>query len=174
MIARKVLAERKIQQTQIWLFPEVQSDLGLLRLQLAMKKPTDLDLHCLSSSMWISIKNLDQVTNCLEIRSGRGILIYSAWQWLTNSQNTFLHCYRQGAFLNRTLLMSFLFLHEKVCCGYSLEAPCWGTSNVFPKCVFHGEIGDIQNRQRDLTTCRDIKRGNTQVTWLFMVEVARD
>ena len=24
-------------------------------------KPTDLDLHCLSLNMWISIKNLDQV-----------------------------------------------------------------------------------------------------------------
>ena len=26
-----------------------------------LKKPTDLDLHCLSLNMWISIKNSDQV-----------------------------------------------------------------------------------------------------------------
>ena len=29
--------------------------------QLASEKPTDLDLHCLSLNMWISIKNPDQV-----------------------------------------------------------------------------------------------------------------
>ena len=29
--------------------------------QLASKKPTDLDLHCLPFSMWIYINNLDQV-----------------------------------------------------------------------------------------------------------------
>ena len=29
--------------------------------QLAFKKPTDLDLHCLPFSMWIHINNLDQV-----------------------------------------------------------------------------------------------------------------
>ena len=34
--------------------------------------------------MWICINNLDYVylPDWLEIRSGRGILIYSAWQWL--------------------------------------------------------------------------------------------
>ena len=47
-----------------------------------LKKPTDLDLHCLSLNMWISIKMSDQVICWLEIRSGRGILIYSAWQGL--------------------------------------------------------------------------------------------
>ena len=28
---------------------------------LVLKKPTDLDLHCLSLSMWICIDNLDQI-----------------------------------------------------------------------------------------------------------------
>ena len=27
----------------------------------------------------------------------------------------------------------FLFLHENVCCVYSLEAPQWGASNEYPQ-----------------------------------------
>ena len=44
----------------------------------------DLDLLCLSVSVWICIKrnNLDQVIWLAEIRSRHGILIYSAWQRL--------------------------------------------------------------------------------------------
>ena len=34
------------------------------------------------------------------------------------------------------MLISFLFLHENVCCGYSLEAPHWGTSNEYPQHMF--------------------------------------
>ena len=30
----------------------------------------------------------------------------------------------------------FLFLHENICCGYSLEAPCRGTSNEYPQHAF--------------------------------------
>ena len=30
----------------------------------------------------------------------------------------------------------FLFLHEYMCCGYSLEAPCRGASKVQPHHVF--------------------------------------
>ena len=33
-------------------------------------------------------------------------------------------------------LIVFLFLDENVCCGYSLEAPCWGTSNEYPQHMF--------------------------------------
>ena len=50
--------------------------------QLASKKPTDLDLHCLSFSMWIYISNLDQKSDWLRIKSRCGILIYSAGQGL--------------------------------------------------------------------------------------------
>ena len=32
-----------------------------LPLQTVLKKPTDLDLHCLPSSMWIYSNNRDQV-----------------------------------------------------------------------------------------------------------------
>ena len=48
---------------------------------------SDLDLHCLSLNMWISIKNPDQ-SDGLEIKSGSGILIYSAWQELNLSFNS--------------------------------------------------------------------------------------
>ena len=30
----------------------------------------------------------------------------------------------------------FLFLHENICCGYSLEAPRQGASNEYPQHVF--------------------------------------
>ena len=36
----------------------------------------------------------------------------------------------------RKMLISFLFLHENICCGYSLEAPRWGTSNEYPQHMF--------------------------------------
>ena len=31
---------------------------------------------------------------------------------------------------------NFLFLHENICCGYSLEVPQWGTSNEYPQHMF--------------------------------------
>ena len=34
------------------------------------------------------------------------------------------------------MLISFLFLHENICCGYSLEAPCRGASNEYPQYMF--------------------------------------
>ena len=30
---------------------------------------------------------------------------------------------------NPKVLIFFLFLHENICCGYSLEAPCRGASD---------------------------------------------
>ena len=57
--------------------------------QLAsLKKPTDLDLHCLPLSMRIYSNNPDQVSDWLKIRSERGILIYSAWQGLRVSEKS--------------------------------------------------------------------------------------
>ena len=40
---------------------------------------------------------------------------------------------------------SFLFLHENICCGYSLEAPCRGASNEYPQYMFCGEIRKISS-----------------------------
>ena len=40
-------------------------------------------------------------------------------------------------------IISFLFLHENICCGYSLEAPRQGTSNEYHNICFHGEIKKI-------------------------------
>ena len=45
-----------------------------------MKRPTDLNLHCLLLSMWICINSLDQESDRLTNRNGHGILIYSVWQ----------------------------------------------------------------------------------------------
>ena len=40
-------------------------------------------------------------------------------------------------------LIYFLFLHENICCGYSLEAPQWGTSNEYNNIGFRGEISKV-------------------------------
>ena len=45
--------------------------------------------------------------------------------------------------VNTKVLMFFLFLHENICCGYSLEVPHRGTSNEYPQHSFHGEIRKI-------------------------------
>ena len=37
----------------------------------------------------------------------------------------------------------FWFLHKNICCGYSLEAPLWGTSNEYPQHVFCAGIRKI-------------------------------
>ena len=41
------------------------------------------------------------------------------------------------------LLISFLFLDENICCGYSLEAPRRGASNEYHNICFHWEIRKI-------------------------------
>ena len=41
------------------------------------------------------------------------------------------------------MLISFLFLDENICCGYSLEAPRWGASNEYHNICFRGEIRKI-------------------------------
>ena len=42
----------------------------------------------------------------------------------------------KALFFNQKLLIFFLFLHENICCGYSLEAPRQGTSNEYPQHMF--------------------------------------
>ena len=39
-------------------------------------------------------------------------------------------------FFIRKMLISFLFLDENICYGYSLEAPRWGASNEYPQHMF--------------------------------------
>ena len=36
-------------------------------------------------------------------------------------------------FTIQKVLIYFLFLHENICCRYSLEVPQWGTSNEYPQ-----------------------------------------
>ena len=37
------------------------------------------------------------------------------------------------------LSLFFLFFHENICCGYSLEGPQWGTSYEYPGVVWWGK-----------------------------------
>ena len=42
----------------------------------------------------------------------------------------------KALFFIRKRLISFLFLDENICCGYSLEAPRRGASNEYPQHMF--------------------------------------
>ena len=42
----------------------------------------------------------------------------------------------KARFSSEKMLISFLFLHENICCGYSLEAPRQGASNEYPQHMF--------------------------------------
>ena len=53
---------------------------------------------------------------------------------LENSEDN--HSSRQGTFFNQKLLISFLFLHENICCGYLSEASHQGASNEYPQHMF--------------------------------------
>ena len=46
------------------------------------------------------------------------------------------HSTRYGTFFKWKVLIVFLFLHENVWCGYSLEAHWWGASNEYPQHMF--------------------------------------
>ena len=46
------------------------------------------------------------------------------------------HSCRYEAVFNKKLLIFFLFLHENICCGYSLEASWRGASNEFHNITF--------------------------------------
>ena len=48
----------------------------------------------------------------------------------------FLIATDKALFSIRKMVISFLFLHENICCGYSLEVPQRGTSNEYPQHVF--------------------------------------
>ena len=39
-------------------------------------------------------------------------------------------------FLQPNILIFFLMLHEKICCGYSFEGPLRGASNEYPQHMF--------------------------------------
>ena len=41
----------------------------------------------------------------------------------TVKKDNCFHNSRQGGFVNKKVLIFFLFLHNNICCGYSLEAP---------------------------------------------------
>ena len=41
-----------------------------------------------------------------------------------------------STFYNQKILIFFSFLHENICCGYSLEVPQQGVSNEYPYDTF--------------------------------------
>ena len=50
--------------------------------------------------------------------------------------NDNIHFLGEGAFFNPKVMIFFLFLQKKICCGYSLEAPHQGTSHEYPQHMF--------------------------------------
>ena len=43
------------------------------------------------------------------------------------------HASQKRHFFTPKILIFFLFLHENICCGYSLEVLQWGSSNEYPQ-----------------------------------------
>ena len=135
-----------------WIFPAFANSDDQIWL---MKKPTDLDLHCLSLSMWICINNLEQEIWLAENWK---------WAWLLNlfsmakvkcnvfivyghtsktehyNLKVFISLFKKRtgrvvkeAYLLIVLKLIFLFLHKNICHGYSSEAPHRGTYDDFPR-----------------------------------------
>ena len=75
------------------LLPAISDSSYVLTVYFQMKKPTDLDLHCLPLSMWIYSKIQIKKSDWLKIRNGRGILIYSAGQGLIYVYNSVNACW---------------------------------------------------------------------------------
>ena len=55
----------------------------------------------------------------------------------------------------------FLFLHENICCGYSLEVPHRGTSNEYPQHMFSWR------NKKNINTF-GIKKESYQDLWMFL------
>ena len=53
------------------------------------------------------------------------------------------HSHRQGTFFHPKRIDIFLISPQKICCGYSLEAPCQGASNEYHNICFCGQITKI-------------------------------
>ena len=58
------------------------------------------------------------------------LIMHSAWE------GPIIALDKMFFFFNPKVLIFFLFLHENICCGYSLEASHWGTSNEYPQYMF--------------------------------------
>ena len=68
-----------------------------------------------------------------------GTLYWSTWK--NTSKEIFQAKYfsiatDKALFSSKKMLISFLFLHKNIGCGYSLEAPHWGASNEYPQPMF--------------------------------------
>ena len=85
---------------------------------------------------------------CLIVLSFLFIIIYCCVQLLTMyfmvliSKDCLPDCTQLQIRGGMHVIFSF-FLHESICCGYSLEVPHWGTSNEYHNICFHGEIRKI-------------------------------
>ena len=74
------------------------------------------------------------------------ILFHAHILWIIPDNESRHKCIALDKALSSTkkkILIFFLFLHENLCCGYSLEAPQWGASDDYHKICFCGEIRKI-------------------------------
>ena len=121
-----------------------------IQISWLLQKPTDLDLHCLQrqdisgfsrtrvlSVEWAYYKQQPRFHGIVEGNKDNIITSLSPVYLLTDISPD------KTLFFNRKVLIFFLFLHENIGCGYSLEAPHWGSSNEYLDICFHGEIRKI-------------------------------
>ena len=61
---------------------------------------------------------------------------------------SFRECY-----LRRTVVMKGYFPSLKMCCGYSLELPCWGITNKYPQYIyFKGKLWKLFPKYPDYSS----------------------
>ena len=111
----------------------------LLRL---LKESTDLDLLCLQRkglSGFSKTRVKTMFFTCRLIDICVNYFCLSCDWWLKMIRTCYIAPSKVLLF-NQKVLIFFLFLHECICCGYSLEAPCRGILMSTHNICFHEEI----------------------------------
>ena len=76
---------------------------------------------------------------CMNGKQSNGLITADKRGWGGYPQNSFhmsQQKYMLRTFFNPKVPIFFLFFHKNICCRYSLEAPCRGTSNEYLQHMF--------------------------------------
>ena len=106
-----------------------QADLGLRCLHM----PKDTFSHGAVQPIYQIIQSQHHHKKCQKC--------WCCWISFQSNKIAFLIFRKMSSFshklqIRRIHIIFFLFLHENIYCGYSLEAPYWGASNEYPQHMF--------------------------------------
>ena len=134
--------------------PEYAMSLQTVQIQISwlLQKPTDLDLHCLTLSIWICINKLDQaIWLAKNYMWACGILIYSAWQGL------FQCIYKPGTCgINYTRMFIYFYVHTYTISVSLLWCKLCGHFQWLPS-LFSGSVVKVNKTLGQLWCCESVK-----------------